>query len=80
MGESETKTRSLKIYYAHHGNSYERHPVIRLAGKYLAEMDFQIGDRIEVTMQKNEICIRKVLPSEADSGTAEAQLDRNTLA
>jgi len=71
--------RRLKIYYGHHSNSYARHPVIRIAGKYLAQLNFKIGDQIEVSIEQNQIRIRKVLPSEADSGSAEAQPNRNNL-
>lgn len=71
-------TRHLKIYYGY-TNTYQRHPVIRIGGHYLSKMDFKIGDKIVVSIQKNEISIKKVLPSEADLGSAEAQPDRNNL-
>lgn len=57
------KKRRLKIYYGHHGNSYKQHPVIRLAGKYLSNLDFKIGDTIEITMELGRISIAK-LPTE----------------
>lgn len=66
-------TRQLKIYYSYHSRSCKRLPMIRLCGHYLEKMDFKIGDRIEITVEKNEISIRKVLPSEAEVGSAEAQ-------
>lgn len=62
---STVKKRFLKIYYGHHSNSYKQHPVIRLAGKYLSAMDFKIGDKIEVTIEKNHIVIKKKDPSKA---------------
>lgn len=55
-----TKKRALKIYYGHHSHSYEPHPVIRLAGLYLSEMDFKIGDKIEVTIEREQIRIVKL--------------------
>ena len=52
----------------------------RISSQYLAEMDFKIGDKIEVSIEKNQISIKRVLPSEADLGSAEAQPNRNILA
>ncbi len=72
-------TRVLKIYYSHHASSNKRIPMILLRGCYLANMNFKIGDMIEVRVEKNEISIRKVLPSEAERGSAEAQPNRNNL-
>lgn len=66
-------TRRLKVYYSCIGKAFKQTPMIRLCGCYLANMDFKIGDRIDVTVGKNEISIRKVLPSEAEAGSAEAQ-------
>lgn len=36
-------------------------PFIRLHGKYLLQFDFNIGDKIEVSVGKGKIFIRKVL-------------------
>lgn len=77
-------TRTLKIYYGYHGKPYVKHPLIRLAGKYLAAMNFQIGDEIDVTVHTNQIVITKhqqvhVIPSETEPGNAEAQPVRDTL-
>ena len=62
---SAKNTRRLKVYYAHHSNSYTPHPVIRLAGKYLTAFDFKIGDMVEITMEENQIVISKILPAMA---------------
>jgi hypothetical protein len=54
------KKRRLKVYYGHHSSSYRQHPVIRLAGKYLSNLDFKIGDTIELTMELGRISITKL--------------------
>ena len=61
--KEEMKKRRLKVYYGHHSHSYRQHPVIRLAGKYLSNLDFKIGDTIEITMELGRISITK-LPKE----------------
>lgn len=61
------RRRKQKVYYKHHG--YEGgyfHPHIRIAGKYLKEFDFNIGDSIEVYVIKGKITITKV-PNENPS-------------
>ena len=57
---SSNKKRIMTVYYGHHSNSYKRHPVIRLAGEYLSNVDFKIGDKIEISMEINCIVINKV--------------------
>jgi antitoxin component of MazEF toxin-antitoxin module len=62
-----TKTRRLKVYYRHHGNSNEPHPFIRLAGKYLSGFNFEIGDNVEVAIEAGRIVITKVQPNESQN-------------
>ena len=62
-----TKIRRLKVYYAHHGNYYTRHPVIRIAGKYLSKVGFKIGDHVEIMMEENRITITKSQLNKTDS-------------
>jgi len=50
------KTR--KIYYLFQGKGYV--PLIRISGKYLSAYDWNIGDRIELTLSKGEITIHKL--------------------
>ena len=71
-----TNTRTLKVYYGYQGN--KRIPIIRLGGDYLTKMGFKAGDMVTITIQHNNIAIAKQLPSEADSGSAGAQPDRNS--
>jgi len=52
-------TRTLKIQYGHYPDSYKRHPVIRLAGCWLSNYDFQIGDSVILQMEKGQIHISK---------------------
>lgn len=69
-------TRTLTVYYGYQGKN--RIPVIRLGGKYLDTMGFKIGDKVTITMEHNSIAIAKDLPSEADSGSAGEQPDKNS--
>lgn len=76
--------RILKVYYGYHGAPYVKHPMIRLAGKYLSAMNFKIGDQIEVAVSDNQIVITKtnlihVIPSETEPGSAEEQPARDNL-
>ena len=58
--DSTIKKRRMKVYYGHNSSSYKRHPVIRLAGKYLSNLDFKIGDTIEITLGMGSISITKL--------------------
>jgi hypothetical protein len=60
--------RKKKVYYAfrptishaeYRKQSGKPYPVIHLAGNYLAESDFKIGDAIEVYLKPGEIIIKK---------------------
>lgn len=59
--------RKKKVYYAFRPStsriitkpSGKRYPVIHLAGNYLEESDFKIGDAIEVYMTPGKIVITK---------------------
>jgi len=58
-----TSKRRLKIYYGFHSNSDKQRPVIRLCGDYLSKMDFNIGDMVEITVNKECITITKTKPN-----------------
>jgi antitoxin component of MazEF toxin-antitoxin module len=47
-------------YGCHSYKNAKIHPVIRLAGKYLEGFDFNIGDSIEVSIDKGKISIEKI--------------------
>ena len=47
-----------KIYYLFQGKDYV--PLIRISGKYLSAYDWNIGDRIELTLSRGEITIHKL--------------------
>ena len=51
--------RLLKVYYRY-SPPQGRFPKIRIAGKYLTEFDFEIGDTIEVKVEMGRITITKV--------------------
>lgn len=54
--------RRLKVYYgSHHSSKYSRHPVIHIAGKYLRDFGFKIGDTIEVKLSEGHIEISKAI-------------------
>ena len=55
------KKRLYKVYYGNYAYTNERHPLIRLKGKYLNELNFKIGDVIEITFEDNRIVIEKVV-------------------
>ncbi len=58
---SNVRRRQQKVYYKHHdykGGYF--HPHIRIAGKYLKEFDFNVGDSIEVYVTKGKITILKI--------------------
>jgi len=60
----EVKTRKLKVYYAAYQNTpHSHHPFIRVAGKYLLDFGFKIGDTLELTLSTGQIVIRKVKPA-----------------
>jgi len=50
-----------KVQYGRYEQrSRDRHPVIRLGGKYLESCGFMIGDIIEVWLETHQITIMKV--------------------
>ena len=68
MSESNRRNpfkRILKVYSGYYcssiGHRYKSHPVIRLEGIYLSAIDFQIGDKIEVTTEHGRILITKAV-------------------
>ena len=56
-----TVKRLYKVYYGNYTYTNERHPLIRLEGKYLTDINFKIGDVIEITFEDNRIVIEKVV-------------------
>jgi len=58
--------RIRKVYYGHYAHrshwANTIYPVIRIGGKYLTELNFQVGDAIEVTFEHNKITIAKIAP------------------
>ena len=55
-----SQLRKLKIYQKHQPrdwNKYVAVPEIRLEGKWLRELGFEIGDQIEIKQQKNKLTI-----------------------
>jgi antitoxin component of MazEF toxin-antitoxin module len=49
------------VFYGFYDNRWteNRHPVIRLRGKYLRAYGFDVGDAIEVSVDTGQITIRK---------------------
>ena len=56
-----SRRRINKVYYAYYDHErWPPHPVIHLAGKYLKQYGFNVGDRIEVVVEPDQISIRKI--------------------
>ena len=51
----------IRVHYGHYKGWRNHYPVIRIGGKYLAKLNFDIGDTVEVTLEKDRITIAKVL-------------------
>lgn len=55
-----SRFRKLKIYQKHQPRDWSRYvavPEIRLEGKWLRELGFEIGKEIEIKQQKNKLTI-----------------------
>lgn len=55
----EKKIRKIKVY-GQSGYNYQEVPTIILKGKWLDELDFRIGNPIEVYVDKGIITIKKM--------------------
>lgn len=61
MKQTTQSKRKLKVCYGYHGCSNRQHPVINLGGHYLKEFGFHVGDFVELTIEKEQIVIRKTI-------------------
>lgn len=52
--------KQLKVYYGYTGSDTPR-PFIRLCGAYLKAWGFQIGDKVELSLENEKITITKVV-------------------
>ena len=55
-----SRFRKLKIYQKHQPRDWRRYvvvPEIRLEGKWLKELGFEVGKEIEIKQQKNKLTI-----------------------
>jgi hypothetical protein len=67
------KVHRLKVHFANYDFEWlPPHPMIRFGGKYLAEFGFNIGDRINVRLDKGSIHITKVQETHASDHTNKA--------
>ena len=57
---AKVKPRRLKIQYGQYQGRYKHHPVIRLAGQWLSKFDFQVGDYVDIKIEKGHMCISKI--------------------
>lgn len=55
-----SKKRLYKVYYGNYTYTNERHPLIRLKGKYLHDLNFKIGDIIEIVFEESIITIKRI--------------------
>lgn len=68
------KVRRLKVHFAHYDfELLPPHPVIRFGGKYLVEFGFNIGDRIDVRLEKGCITLTKVQETHPSDNTNKAR-------
>jgi hypothetical protein len=51
--------RKLKVCYAYDRRSRKKHPLINLGGHYLAKYGFNIGDFVELILEKDLLTIKK---------------------
>ena len=56
---TSSSKRLMKVYYRH-SPPHGKFPKIRIAGKYLTNFDFEIGDTIEVKVEMGRITVTKV--------------------
>lgn len=50
-----------KVYYEFYSyNDEKAHPLIKIAGNYLEQFGFMIGDRIKVQIEKEKILIERI--------------------
>ena len=62
--EEPVITRKQKVYYLQYEDTWHRftpQPMIRLAGKYLKDFNFNIGDQLEIDVSTDKIEIRRVV-------------------
>lgn len=61
---NQTRRNKRKVHYAfaRRSEKYIIHPAIRIGGRYLTALGFNIGDEIEITCEKHRIVIRKIIP------------------
>lgn len=57
-GLKHMEKKQLTIYY-HYTQSNKEVPLIRLQGQWLREFGFNIGEKIEVTLEENKLVINK---------------------
>lgn len=57
---AKQKPRMLKIQYGEYNGSRRRHPVLRLAGFWLKDFGFAIGDTVELTGADSGLLIKKL--------------------
>jgi hypothetical protein len=64
MCNSSVSRRKLKVYSGRHTGSYKARPYIRLCGDYLQQMNFSIGDFVEIQIEHSRIVIQKIEPKD----------------
>jgi hypothetical protein len=58
--QTEKSKRQLKVCYGYNSGSNKPHPLINLGGHYLKKFGFNVGDFVELTIEKGQIVIKKV--------------------
>lgn len=55
--ERKHRRSTQKVYYEHPLGAKDRRPLIRLSGKYLAGLGFNIGDTVSISIKPGRIVI-----------------------
>ena len=57
----EKKNRRLKVYGQSNGYNYQNVPTIVLKGKWLEDAGFEIGQSVDVTVDRNVLRVSPIL-------------------
>ncbi len=57
--DKHVSKRKLKVCYAFRSKAKRKHPKINLGGHYLSKFGFDIGDYVELIIEKDTIVITK---------------------
>jgi len=59
--EKRREGKILKVYEAPANNRYKREPAIRVAGFWLQDFGFQLGDKVRLKADKGKVIVEKII-------------------